>query len=46
VIAEMVEEQDERARRMIPEAPALAKETALARPTPLDAPVMRMVWPE
>jgi hypothetical protein len=33
--------KEERAARAIPAAPAFAKEMAVARPTPLDAPVMR-----
>lgn len=33
--------KEERAASAIPAAPALAKERAVARPTPLEAPVMR-----
>ena len=41
-ISEERSPKEERAARAIPAAPALAKDSAVARPTPFEAPVIRM----
>lgn len=44
LIVDSAESRFERAARMIGDAPARAKEVAVARPTPREAPVIRTLW--